>query len=485
MLGQTNADNGVFPLVPPKSKASANYLIDRGMGKLPPQAIEMEEAVIGAVLLEPCFEDLRAILGPDDFYKEANQRVWNACEVLQKKGEPIDLLTVTTQLRSLGELETVGGAHYVTSLTAKVNSSANSEFYARVVSQASMRRKLINWSSEIHRRCYEDTEDVFDIFSDASNGLTQIEDGKLTGKDVSIINQTDRAIYRLRHGKLIEQGILSSFAEVRDVVPCFEYGSLNVIAARPSVGKSLYMINEAIGICEAFHIPTLVISLEMSDLQQVDRALSMLSGVDSERMKKKILTEDELKLLEEAGEFLKRFPLFINDNPSMNIVEIILMIHKYVHKHGVKNVYIDYLQLIGASESKNSGNRNLEVGEMCRLLKITAMKLGISITILSQLNRDTKDGMPKLYQLRDSGEIEAHIDTCLFLYRPEMAGIEKDEFGNSTAGVILLDFAKNRFGRLDTIEMFFSGAKSRIMSRQPRISSLPTIPQKGGIVSQL
>ena len=456
-----------------------------GMGKLPPQAIELEEAVIGSVMLEPCYEEMRGVLGVEDFYKEANQRIWNACEILQKRGDPIDLMSVTTQLRMLGELEIVGGAHYVTSLTAKVNAATNIQYYARVVAQASMKRKLINWSSEILRRSYEDTEDVFDIYSEASSGLVRIEDGKLTGKDVNIQNQVQRALSRIRTIPIDQIGIVPAYKEVREFIPYHEFGTLNVIAARPSVGKSLYMMNEAVGICQEFHIPTLVISLEMSDLQQVDRALSMVGGVSAERIKKKTLTPDDNKKLDEAGEFISKLPLYISDEPAMNIVEIILMIHKYVRKYGVKNVYIDYLQLIGKDDSKPGVNRNLEVGEMCRLLKIVAMKLRIVINILSQLNRDVKENKPRLDQLRDSGEIEAHIDSCLFLYRPEMAGFKQDNQGRSTEGVLELIFAKNRGGKLGEVEMFMLGEYSRIMSKPPYIATLPKIEQKGGISSQL
>ncbi len=449
------------------------------MGKLPPQAIELEEAILGSVMTEKCFQDLSAIVKSWDFYKEAHRKIWEAFERLEAKSAGIDLLTTTMELRSTGELEFCGGAGFIAELTSKVNYSENSEYYARVVAQMSIRRNLIDLSLSINRNCYQEDIDTFDILSECSSSLSLIEAGISVGKEVNMSTSVDEAVDGLFSGDAKNDGIPSSYSEIRDVIRVYEYGSLNCIAARPSVGKSVVMINEAFGIADS-GVPCLVISIEMTRKQQIRRIISMITGIDYNLlMNANTLPASEKELIYQARDWIKRTPLYILDG-GFSISEIRMIMSKYQRRYGVKAVFIDYLQLITHNEGKFGGNRNNEVGDIARSLKVFALKNKMSIIILSQLSRAADGEKPKLSHLRDSGEIEQHIDSCMFLFRPEMAGIAQTTDGYSTAGIIELVVAKNRFGSLGDIEMSFSGAKSRLSSKQPKISVLPIRPARQG-----
>lgn len=450
-----------------------------GLGKLPPQAIELEEAILGSVMIEPCFQELSIIINTHDFYKEAHQRIWACFERLNAKSSPIDLLSVTVELRASGELELTGGATYITQLTTKVNSSSNSEYYARIVSQMSVKRSIINWSANINEMCYQDESDVFDILSDSSSKLSIIEGGLVTGSESSMEKSVDEAVDGLFTGDASSDGIPSSYKEIRDVIRVYEYGSLNCLAARPSVGKSVAMINEAFGIADNRH-PVLVISIEMTRKQQIRRIISMITGIDyNALMNARQLSQADQELIYQARDWIKRTPIYILDG-SFSISEIRMIMSKYLRKYGVRMVFIDYLQLITHDSGKFGGNRNNEVGDIARTLKTFALKNKIAIVVLSQLSRAADGEKPKLSHLRDSGEIEQHIDTCSFLFRPEMAGIMQTTDGYSTSGIIEIIVAKNRFGSLDEIEMSFSGAKSRLSPKQPKIAVLPLRPIRSG-----
>lgn len=438
------------------------------LGMLPPQAIELEQAVLGACISEKdAYFTIAGFVRSEDFYKESHQLVWMAMERLAAKSEPIDLLTVTFELRTTSHLERAGGSMYVAELMGKVSSAANIETHARIITEASFKRGMINFGQDIIKKCYDESSDALSLYDDASNRLIQLENGKLSGAEMSLIRQVDSTVDSMMTDDGTVEGVCSAYDDINRRIYAYENKSLTVVAARPSVGKSLWMINEAVAMA-AMGYNVLLYSLEMSYRQQVNRILSLMSGVAFWKIRSKKMSPKEKEAVREAARLLKTYKLTICDDPVVTpaLIKSRLQRSKLRDTHPHQVVFIDYLQLMSAGISTKDGNRNNEVGKICRDLKITAMTMNVPIVLFSQLSRAVGNDIPQLFHLRDSGEIEQHVDLCMFLYRPEMAGKLKDSEGNSTAGLLLVCIRKNRFGALDDIEMNISGEMSRISERK-------------------
>ncbi|MDX1956779.1 MAG: replicative DNA helicase [Chitinophagaceae bacterium] len=434
-------------------------------GKVPPQAKELEEAVLGAIMLEKnAFDAVVEILKPECFYVEAHQRIFRSMQSLAQKSQPIDILTVSEELRTREELDMVGGAYYVTRLTNTVVSSANIEAHARIVLQKFIQRELIRISGEIIGDAFEDSTDVFDLLDDAESKLFEITNNHLRKNfDTidSVLVKTIQRIEDLRHKNEDVTGVPSGFPGLDRVTYGWQNTDLIILAARPAVGKTAFALNLARNAALNANKPTPVafFSLEMSAGQLVQRILSAESEIWLEKISRGKMEEHEMKQLYARGiQRLAQAPIFIDDTPALNIFELRAKCRRLKNKHNIGMVIIDYLQLMSGTNDNRQGNREQEISNISRNLKGLAKELSIPIIALSQLSRAVetrKEGnkMPQLSDLRESGAIEQDADMVMFLYRPEYYDITSNEMGESNKGETHVRIAKHRNGSLETIKL--------------------------------
>jgi replicative DNA helicase len=434
-------------------------------GKLPPQAKDLEEAVLGAIMLEKsAFDTVVEILKPECFYVDANQRIFKAMQGLAQKSQPIDILTVVEELRSKEELEVVGGPYLVTKLTNAVVSAANIEAHSRIILQKFIQRELIRISGEIIGDAYEDSTDVFDLLDDAESKLFEITNNHLRKNFDSIdtvLVKTIQRIEDLRHKNEDLTGVPTGFASLDHVTYGWQSTDLIVLAARPSVGKTAFALNLARNAALHPNKPTPVVffSLEMSSSQLVQRILSAESEIWLEKIARGKLEEHEMKQLYAKGiQRLAQAPMFIDDTAALNIFELRAKCRRLKNKHNIGLIIIDYLQLMSGTGENRNGNREQEISRISRDLKSLAKELQVPIIALSQLSREVekrKEGnkMPQLSDLRESGAIEQDADLVMFLYRPEYYDITANEFGETNKGETHLRIAKHRNGSLENIKL--------------------------------
>jgi replicative DNA helicase len=434
-------------------------------GKVPPQAKDLEEAVLGAIMLEKsAFDTVVEILKPECFYVEANQRIFRSMQGLQQKNLPIDLLTVVEELKFREELDLVGGPYYVTRLTNSVVSSANIEAHSRIILQKFIQRELIRISGEIIGDAYEDSTDVFDLLDEAETKLFEITNNHLRRDYASIDTVLVKTIQRIEDLRTRQDeitGVPTGFQILDRITYGWQPTDLIVLAARPSVGKTAFALNLARNAALHPTKPTSVgfFSLEMSASQLVQRILSAESEIWLEKIARGRLEEHEMKQLYKKGiEKLASAPIHIDDTAALNIFELRAKCRRLKNKHNVGLIIIDYLQLMsGTGENRNS-NREQEISRISRDLKGLAKELQVPIIALSQLSREVekrKEGnkMPQLSDLRESGAIEQDADMVMFLYRPEYYDITSNELGESNKGETHVRIAKHRNGQLETIKL--------------------------------
>ena len=433
-------------------------------GKIPPQAKELEEAVLGAIMLEKsAFDTVVEILKPECFYLEGHQRIYRTMQSLAHKSQPIDILTVVEELKVRQELEMVGGPYAVTKLTNSVVSSANIETHARIILQKFIQRELIRISGEIIGDAYEDSTDVFDLLDDAESKLFEITNNHLRKNFDSIDSVLVKTIQRiedLRHRQDEITGVPSGFPSLDKITYGWQPTDLIILAARPAVGKTAFALNLARNAALSATKPTGVafFSLEMGSAQLVQRILSAEAEIFMEKIARGKLEEHEMKQLYKKGiDRLAKAPIYIDDTPALNIFELRAKCRRLKNKHNIGFIIIDYLQLMSGS-GDNKGNREQEISQISRALKGLAKELQVPIIALSQLSRaveSRKDGekIPQLSDLRESGAIEQDADMVMFLYRPEYYGITANEMGESNKGETHVKIAKHRNGSLDTVKL--------------------------------
>ncbi len=433
-------------------------------GKIPPQAKELEEAILGAIMLEKsAFDVAIEILKPECFYQESHQRIFRAMQALSNQSKAIDLLTVVEELRTREDLEFVGGPYYVTKLTNAVVSSANIEYHARIVVQKFIQRELIRISSEIIGEAYEDSTDVFDMLDSAEGKLFEITNNHLRRNFDSIdtvIMSTIKKIDDMRSRQDDITGVPTGFPSLDRITYGWQSTDLIILAARPSVGKTAFALNLARSAALHPTKPTAVgfFSLEMSSSQLVTRILSAESEIWLEKISRGKLEDHEMKQLYKKGiERLSKAPIYIDDSAALNIFELRAKCRRLKNKYNVGLIIIDYLQLMSGSADRNS-NREQEISKISRDLKSLAKELQVPIIALSQLSREVekrKEGnkMPQLSDLRESGAIEQDADMVMFLYRPEYYEITANEFGDNNKGETHVKIAKHRNGSLETIKL--------------------------------
>jgi replicative DNA helicase len=434
-------------------------------GKVPPQAKDLEEAVLGAMMLEKgAFDTVIEILKPECFYVDAHQRIFRAMTSLANKSQPIDMLTVVEELRFKEELDMVGGPYYVTKLTNAVVSSANIDAHARIILQKFIQRELIRISGEIIGDAYEDSTDVFDLLDQAESKIYEVTSNHLKNNYESIDSVLVKTIQRiedLRHRNEDITGVPSGFPSLDRVTYGWQNTDLIILAARPAVGKTALALNLARN--AALHptkpTPVAVFSLEMSAGQLVQRILSAESEIWLEKISRGKMEEHEMKQLYQKGiQRLAQAPIFVDDTAALNIFELRAKCRRLKNLNNIGMIIIDYLQLMSGTGENRNGNREQEISTISRGLKALAKELQVPIIALSQLSREVekrKDGnkMPQLSDLRESGAIEQDADMVCFIYRPEYYDVTQNEMGESNRGETHIRIAKHRNGTLETIKL--------------------------------
>jgi replicative DNA helicase len=431
------------------------------LGKIPPQATDLEEAVLGALMLErEAVNEVIDILKPESFYKESHQKIFSAIHDLFQRSEPIDILTVTAELRKTGDLEMVGGAYYISFLTNRVASSANIQFHSRIISQKHILRELIRISSETIREAYEESTDVFDLLDKAERDLFTVAQGNIRKEYDTMSDVIKQAIENIEAAKKNVDGVSgvpSGFHALDRVTSGWQKSDMIIVAARPGMGKTAFVVSMARNIAVDFNLPVAIFSLEMSSIQLVNRLISSETGIKGEKIRKGNLEDHEFTQLHTRIKKLSTAPIYVDDTPSLSVFELRAKARRLKSKHDIQLIIVDYLQLMTAGSDK--GNREQEISTISRSIKTIAKELNIPIIALSQLSRavETRGGdkRPMLSDLRESGAIEQDADIVSFIYRPEYYDLDQDEEGNSLLGIGQVIIAKHRNGALDTISLKF------------------------------
>ena len=432
-------------------------------GKVQPQAIPLEEAVLGAILIDKnALPTVLDILQPDSFYVPAHQEIYRGMLQLFEKTHPIDILTMHEELKLLGKLDDIGGSSYLVDLTNKVASSANIEYHARIISQKHIQRELIRVSTQIINDSYDETKDVFELLDDAERNLFDITQQNLNRGYEQIGSLAIKAQKQL---ELLAQksdsltGVPTGFTELDRLTSGWQKSDMIIIAARPGMGKTAFTLSIAKNAALDHNKGVAIFSLEMSSLQLVQRLISMEAEIQSQQLRNGQLKPHEWQQLHSAVEKLADIPIFIDDTPAINIFELRAKCRRLKMQHDIQLVVIDYLQLMsGNVDQKRSGTREQEISSISRALKGMAKELNIPVIALSQLSRavETRGGekRPQLSDLRESGAIEQDADIVSFIYRPEYYDITESE-GASLKGVAEIIVAKHRNGATDTVQLRF------------------------------
>ena len=427
------------------------------MGRLQPQARELEEAVLGALMLEKdAYSIVSEILKPECFYEKAHEKIYAAIVDLALSQRPVDMLTVTEQLKKRGELEDVGGPFYISQLTSKVASSAHIEYHARIIAQKYLARELISFTAMIQGKAFDETLDVEDLMQEAEGKLFEISQRNVK-KDVTQINPVIKdAMEMLQKAALQKEGLSglrTGFEGLDKMTSGWQNSDLIIIAARPAMGKTAFVLSMAKNMAVNFNTPVALFSLEMSNVQLVNRLIVNVCEIPGEKIKSGRLESYEWEQLDFKIKELYDAPIFVDDTPSLSVFELRTKARRLVREHGIKCIIIDYLQLMNAS-GMNFGSREQEVSTISRSLKGLAKELNIPIIALSKLNRggEARQGVegrrPQLADLRESGAIEQDADVCMFIYRDDYYNPDTED--KNIAEIII---AKQRNGPIGTVRL--------------------------------
>ena len=439
-------------------------IVNLSDGKIPPQAIDLEEAVLGAMLIdEKGVNEVIDILSPEVFYKKSHQLIFESIQRLFRESEPIDLLTVSADLKKNKNFEVIGGDFYLIGLSQKVSSSAHIEYHSRIIQQKFIQRKLITISNEIISKSYNESTDVIDLLDEAESKLYDIAQNNIKGSSETAQNLVIQAKNRIEEISKQEglSGISTGFEKLDRLTSGWQPSDLIIVAARPGMGKTALALSMARNVSVQKKIPVAFFSLEMSSVQLITRLISSETGLSSDKLRTGKLADHEWQQLNIKVSDLESAPLYIDDSAALTIFELRAKARRLASSHGIKLIIIDYLQLMNLGSSNKAGNREQEISTISRNLKALAKELNIPVIALSQLSRavETRGGTkrPILSDLRESGAIEQDADIVSFLYRPEYYGITEwdDDMKTPSEGQGEFIVAKHRNGALDSIKLKF------------------------------
>jgi len=453
-----------------RNRNSYNDMVEGQVSLVPPQAPELEEAVLGALMLEKdSIIAVQEYVVPQAFYVEAHQIIFNAILELSNELKPVDLFTVTERLKNNRQLKAVGGSAYLAQLTQKVGSAAHVEYHAKIIAQKYVQRELIRASTEIQKRSYDEESDVTDLIDYAESEIFKVSEGHVK-RDVQrsrdILSKAMEAIEEASKREGSFSGVPSGFTHIDRTTLGWQPSDLIIIAARPSMGKTAFVLSMARNVAIDYEKPVAFFSLEMSSLQLMMRLIVSESGLNSQDVRNGQLTPEQWKHLETSIKPLASASLFIDDTPALSIYEFRSKARRLKTQYDIQLIVIDYLQLM-TGNNDTRGNREQEVASISRSLKAIAKELNIPIIALSQLNRsvESRGGSkrPQLSDLRESGAIEQDADIVAFIHRPEYYGLNQDEDGLPTAGMAEIIIAKHRNGEVKTIKLRFRKEQVRFV----------------------
>ena len=430
---------------------------DPWLQKVPPQNIEAEQSILSAILIDNnTLPEVLEILSKKDFYREVHQKIFSAMVDLFERSEPADLITVTNILKEQGQLESVGGATYLSELVDTIPMATNAAHYAKIIHEKATLRRLIERAASITSRCFEDRGDMEEILDFAERSIFDISEDKVKPAFHSladILTDTYKAVEQAYENKVLVTGVPTGYHELDQLTSGFQPGDLVIIAGRPSMGKTALALNITQNASTATGIPSAIFSLEMSKEQLSLRLLSSEARVDSSKMRGGFLKESDLARINRAAGSLYDLPVFIDDSAAISALEIRAKARRMKMEKGLGFVIIDYLQLMRGPASAE--RRELEISEISRSLKALAKELHIPVVALSQLNRKVEDRSnkrPILSDLRESGAIEQDADVIMFIYRDEVYNTEPD---NPNRGIAEVHLAKQRNGPIGTVKLTF------------------------------
>ena len=460
------------PTQPTVIKVGANE-----MGKLPPQALDLEKSVIGALMIEKdAFATVADLLRPESFYSDQHRHIFDAIRALSTKDAPIDILSVVEQLKSMGTLEQAGGVVYLSELTQRVASAAHLRYHAQIVAQKATARDLIGLACQIEEKGYDETQDVDELMQEAEAGVFEISQ-RSQKRDVThifpVITEAFERMHKASQNEGNISGIPSGFTELDKITSGWQKSDLVIIAARPAMGKTAFVLSMAKNIAVDFNIPVAIFSLEMSNVQLVNRLIMNVCEIEGGKIRNGRLTKAEWDKLENNISILQNAPIYVDDTPGLSVFELRSKARKLVKDKKIQLIIIDYLQLMNANGT-NFGSREQEVSIISRTLKGLAKELDIPVIALSQLSRAVEkrdssnsnvDGKkPLLSDLRESGAIEQDADMVCFIHRPEYYKLYDDGNGKDLRGLGQIIVAKHRNGATDEIWLRFIGKYTRFQN---------------------
>ena len=432
------------------------------IGKLPPQALDFEESVLGALMIEKeAYGIVADLLRPESFYAAKHRYIYEAIRTLSNNDNPIDVLSVAQQLKTMGLLEEAGGVVFLSDLTRRVASAAHLRYHAQIVAQKATARDLITVACQIEEKGYDETQDVDELIQEAEGRIFEISQRSQKREVTSIDPVITEAFARMRAASQNDgniSGIPSGFTELDKITSGWQKSDLVIIAARPAMGKTAFVLSMAKNIAVDFNIPVAIFSLEMSNLELVNRLVINASEIEGKKIKSGNLTNTEWEDLYTKTNCLNNAPIFIDDTANISVSELTTKARRLKSEHDIKCIIIDYLQLMNAS-GMSYGSREQEVSIISRSLKGLAKELDIPVIALSQLNRGVEsreEKRPQLSDLRESGAIEQDADMVVFIHRPEYYKIMTDPDGNSNEGIAEIIIAKHRSGSVGDVRLQFT-----------------------------
>ncbi len=444
--------------------------IDNAYAHIQPQATEIERIVLGSLMIDKdAFSMVSEILKPETFYEPRNQKVYQAIQTLSMEDHPVDIMTVTEELKKEGTINDVGGPGYILELSSRVASSAHIEYHAKILAQKFLARQLISFSSVIETKAFDETVDVDELMQEAEGLLFEISQKNMR-QDYTHINPVVKDAVSILQKAAANKGGLTGlstgYTKLDDYTSGWQPSDLVIIAGRPAMGKTSFALSLAKNIAVDLQEPIAFFSLEMSNVQLVNRLISNVCEISGKKILNGQLDDEEWSRLDKSISALQNAPIYIDDTPGMSIFELRTKARRLVREKGVKIIMIDYLQLMNASGAR-FGSRQEEVSTISRSLKGLAKELNIPVLALSQLNRtvENRDGLegkrPQLSDLRESGAIEQDADMVLFVHRPEYYRLFQDEKGNDLRGKAQIIIAKHRKGSTGDVLLNFKGEYTR------------------------
>ena len=473
--------------MPSKRKNTQPTIIKVGandLGKLPPQALELEESVIGAMMIEKdAFNTVADLLRPESFYADKHRFIFEAIRSLAAKEAPVDVLSVAEELKRSGKLELAGGIIYLSELTRRVASAAHLHYHAQIVAQKATARDLITMACQIEEKGYDETQDVDDLVEEATAKIFEISQ-RAQKRDVThiypVISEAFERMHKAAKNDGNISGIPSGFNALDKITSGWQKSDLVIIAARPAMGKTAFVLSMAKNMAVDFKVPVAIFSLEMSNVQLVNRLIMNVCEIEGSKIRNGRLTQSEWDRLENQINVLREAPIYVDDTPGLSVYELQSKARKLVKEHGIQIIIIDYLQLMNANGS-SFGSREQEVSIISRNLKGLAKELDIPVIALSQLSRAVEkrdssnsnvDGKkPLLSDLRESGAIEQDADMVCFIHRPEYYKLYDDGNGKDLRGLGQIIVAKHRNGATDEIWLRFIGKYTRFQNEDAAYDS--------------